>query len=106
MLQPSKESRPVFLLHRDKFHAHALFGFARLHDGVRAYFPSWYVKQQPDESSERERLRSTNVQPTQPEIDYRRDDSPVGSLPGQNRSFWSGESWEATKVVRGRHGIT
>jgi hypothetical protein len=71
MRQPSSESRSIFLLHPDKPHAHAFFGLAPLHDGARPYLPCWSINQQLDESSGRRRIRSANVQPTQPEIVHR-----------------------------------
>jgi hypothetical protein len=95
----------VFLLHRDKPHAHALFGLAPLHDGGRSYLSGWHIKQQLDESSRRRRFSSENVQPALPDIIHSRDNSLVGSLPGQNRPFRTRETRVATKFVRGRHEV-
>jgi hypothetical protein len=41
----ANESRSIFLLHRDKLHAHASCGIAPLHYGERPYLPCWYIKQ-------------------------------------------------------------
>ena len=106
MPQPSSKSPSILLLHRDKLHAHAFFGLAPLHDGGRSYFSCRYIQQQLDESPGRRGLRSENVQPTQPEIVHSRDNSLVGSLPGQNRPFRTCETRVATKLTRGRHGDT
>jgi len=106
MLQPSSEARSVFLLHCNKLHTHALFGFAALDDGARPYFPCRHIKQQLNKSSERRRLRGADVQPTQSKIGKTRDVSNAGALPGQNRPFGRRKTRIATKVVRGRHGIT
>ncbi len=44
MLQPTGESRTVFLLHRYNLHPHAFFGLASLHHRARPYLPGWYVQ--------------------------------------------------------------
>jgi hypothetical protein len=106
MLQPSRESDAVFLFHRDKLHAHTLFGIAPLHDAGRSYLSYWHIKQQLDESSGRRRFRSQNVQATPPDIVHSRDNSLVGRLPGQNRPFRTSETRVTTKLVFGRHGDT
>ena len=44
MLQPTREARTVFLLHRHELHAHAFFGLASLHCGARPYLAREYVE--------------------------------------------------------------
>jgi hypothetical protein len=104
MLDPTKKSRPIFLLHRYKLHAHAFLWLAPLNDGARPHLTRRHIQQQLNKCSWRRGLRSANVQPAQREIVYRRDSSPAGSLPGQNRPFRRGETRIATKVVRSRQG--
>ena len=91
------------MVHRHKSHSHASVGFARLYHSACPYLTRWHIEQQLDESSGRRWLRSADVHPTQRQIVQRRDKSCVGSLPGQNRPFWTGKTKIATKVVRGRH---
>jgi hypothetical protein len=55
--KPSSESRSVFLLHRNKLHTHAFFGFAPLDDGARTHLSRRYVKQQLYRSAGRRRVR-------------------------------------------------
>jgi hypothetical protein len=45
MLDPTKESRSIFLLHGDKLHGHAFSWLAPLHDGARPHLPSRHIKQ-------------------------------------------------------------
>jgi hypothetical protein len=104
MLDPTKESRSILLLHGDKLHAHAFFWLAPLNDGTSPHLTRRHIQQQLNKCSWRRGLGSANVQPAQREIVYGRDSSPAGSLPGQNRPFRRGETRIATKVVRSRHG--
>jgi hypothetical protein len=94
------------LFHRDKLHAHTFVGLAPLHDGGRSYLACWRIKQQFDDSSRSRRFRSENIQTTPPDIVHSRDNSPVGSLPGQNHPLRTSETRVTTKLVFGRHGDT
>lgn len=103
-IQPASESRSVFRLHGDKFHAHTLEGLACSDDGTRSHLAGGYIQQQLDESSWRKWFRSTNVYAAQPQIVHGGDKSLAGGLPGQNRPARRRKPRIATKVVCGRHG--
>src|SRR6202040_3747401 len=56
--EPSRKSRPMFVFHRDKLHAHTLFGATSLDSGTSAYLTCGRVKKQLNEGSNRRRVRS------------------------------------------------
>src|SRR3984957_3085170 len=79
----------MFVFHRDKLHAHTLFGATSLDSGTNAYLTCRRIDKQLNEGSSRRRIRCTDEQSAQAEVVHCRNRSFVEPMPSDDRPFRS-----------------